>query len=74
MDARAQLDAVFLLPCFPLWGPFEKIDGLSLRLPGIHQRMLDGRPLISMLDGHQWPHSLVLCCGNTLFCTLAGTP
>ena len=23
MDARAQLDAVFLLPCFPLWGPFE---------------------------------------------------
>ena len=34
---------------------------------GIHQRML---------DGHQWPHSLILCCGNlnTLFCTLAGTP
>ena len=25
MDARAQLDAVVLLPCFPLWGPFENV-------------------------------------------------
>ena len=25
-------------------------------------------------DGHQRPHSLVLCCGNTLFGTLASTP
>ena len=23
MDTRAQLVAVFLLPCFPLWGPFK---------------------------------------------------
>ena len=23
MDADAQLDPVLLLPCFPLWGPFE---------------------------------------------------
>ena len=63
-----------LCSSFPLGGPSENA---RWTLPGIHQRMIDGRPLICIRecsDGHQWPHSLVLCCGNTLFCTLAGTP
>ena len=33
MDSRAQLDAVLLLPCFPLWGPFENARWALLGLP-----------------------------------------
>ena len=47
MDARAQLDVVFLLPCFPLWGPFENA---RWTFPGIHQRMLDGHLLVSIRE------------------------
>ena len=50
----------FVLP-LPSGGPSENA---RWTLPGIHQRVLDGCPLVSIRkcsDGHQWPHSLVLC-------------
>ena len=37
---------------------------------GVHQRMLDGRSLVSIRecsDGRQWPHSFVLCSRYALF-------
>ena len=60
-----------LCSSFPLGGPSENA---RRTLPGTHLRVLDGRPMVSIgecSDGHQWPHSLVPCCGNTLFGTLA---
>ena len=50
--AHTGVHFVLLLPS---WGPSENAQWT---LPGIHQRMLDGR---------QWPHSLVLCSRYTLF-------
>ena len=69
--AHTVVHFVLLLPS---GGPSENA---RWALPGIHQRMIDGHPLVSIREcsgGHQRPNSLVLCCGNTLFGTLAGTP
>ena len=47
---------VLFVPFLPLWGSIREWT-----LPGIHQRMLDGRPLVSIRecsDGLQRPHSL----------------
>ena len=74
---------IFLVPasshfifCAPpsLWGSIREC---LMDSPWYPSEMLDGHPLVSVRecsDGHQWPHSLVLCCGNPLFGTLAGTP
>ena len=63
---------------FVLLLPLEgSIRECSMESSGIYQRMLDGRPLVSIRecsDGHRRPHSLVLCSRNTLFGSLAGTP
>ena len=46
---------VHFVPLLPSWG---RSENARWTLPGIDQRMLDGR---------QWPHSLVPCSRYTLF-------
>ena len=72
--AHTGVHSVLLLPSGGSGGPSENAQWT---LPGIHQRMLYGRPLVSireLSDGHQWPHSHVLCCRTSLFGALACTP